>query len=119
LLDQFDTEYVRNPEPKGQLIGVLEEYPCDDVREAVEPFLTDVSEPVRFQAVTTVFAMNDERSVPSMVAAMEEEESLRIKNRIAAGIAERGWSIPESLRDTCKNALPDGYQLAGDKIAAR
>lgn len=116
ILDQFDTEYIRNPEPKGQLIGVLEDYPCDEVREAVEPFMTDVSEPVRFQAVTTVFAANDDRSVPSLVAALEEEESLRIRNRIAQGLVERGWSIPEELRATCDQALPDGFRLEGGLV---
>ena len=116
VLDQFDTEYIRDPEPKIQIISVLEEYPSDDVREAVEPFLTDVSEPVRFQSVTTVFAMNDERSVAALVAAMEEEESLRVKNRIAAGIIEKGWSVPAELRETCGTSLPDAFALDGDKL---
>jgi hypothetical protein len=31
LLDQFDTEYTRNVEPKVQLLRALEEYPSEDV----------------------------------------------------------------------------------------
>jgi HEAT repeat protein len=116
ILDQFDTEYMRNPEPKIQLLSVLEEYPTDDVREAVEPFLGDVSEPVRFAAVTTVFAVNDSRSARALVAALEEEESLRIKNRIAGGLAERGWEVPSDLRDLCSRVLPRGFRLDGDRI---
>jgi HEAT repeat protein len=119
VLDQFDTEYMRNPEPKIQIIGVLEEYPTDDVREAVEPFLGDVSEPVRFAAVTTTFAMNDARSAAALVAALEEEESLRVKNRIAAGMLERGWEVPENLRDVCSRHLPDGFRLEGASIVGR
>src|SRR5690242_9372930 len=67
LLDEFDVEYMRNPEPKIQLIKVLEEHPSEDVRIAVEPFLLDVNESVRFHAATTCFSMNDERSVPALV----------------------------------------------------
>lgn len=116
VLDEFDTEYTRNPEPKQQLIATLEEYPCEDVRVAVEPFLLDVSEPVRFRAATTTFAMNDEKSVPALIAALEEEESLRVRNRIAQGLAERSWKIPSELHDACREALPDDYKLDGGVV---
>jgi hypothetical protein len=116
LLDQFDTDYVRNPEPKVQLLATLDDYPSEDVRVAVEPFLADASEPVRFTAASTVFAMNDEQSVPALVAQLEEEESLRVKNRIAQGLSERGWSIPEELLQTCRTALPPDFGLSGDKV---
>src|SRR5688572_15727513 len=79
LLDQFDTEYVRNVEPKVQLLQALEGYPSEDVRVAVEPFLADAGETVRFTAVNTVFAVNDAASIPALVAALEAEESLRVK----------------------------------------
>jgi HEAT repeat protein len=118
LLDQFDTEYLRNPSPKVQLIETLEAYPGEDVRIAVEPFLGDTSEPVRFAAVTTLFAVNDSQSTPALVAALEEEESLRIKNRIAQGIAERSWEVPEELREACVGALPENYRMDGAKVAS-
>jgi HEAT repeat protein len=116
LLQQFDTEYMRNPEPKIQLISVLEEYPCEEVRVAVEPFLTDVNEPVRFNAVGTVFAVNDAKSTPALVAALAEEESLRIKNRIAGGLAERRWALGAELLDTVKRALPDDFSVDGERV---
>jgi HEAT repeat protein len=116
LLDQFDTEYMRNPEPKIQLISMLEEYPSEEVRVAVEPFLTDVNEPVRFCAVGTVFAVNDPQSAPALVAAMAQEESLRIKNRIAFGIAERQWTFAAELIDTLKSSLPDDFAVAGERV---
>jgi hypothetical protein len=118
LLEQFDTEYVRNPEPKTQLITALEEYPSEDVRLAVEPFLQDVNENVRFHAVGTVFAMKDEAACDALVAAMAVEESLRVRNLIARGIAERGWTVPEGLRDKCAEALPDGFKLQAGKVAS-
>ena len=96
MLDLFDTEYVRNAQPKVQLIAMLEEHPSEDVRVAVEPFLGDASEPVRFTAVATIFAMNDSTVVPSLVAALEQEESLRVKNRIARGSANAAGRCPKS-----------------------
>lgn len=119
VLDLFDTDYVRNAQPKVQLIAMLEEYPSEDVRVAVEPFLQDASEPVRFTAVATIFAMNDSAVVSSLVAALEQEESLRVKNRIAQGLDERGWSVPEELSDACKQALPEDFSLAGEKVRRR
>lgn len=118
LLDQFDTEYVRNVEPKVQLLQALEGYPSEDVRVAVEPFLGDAGETVRFTATNTVFAVNDAASLPALVAALDAEESLRIKNRIAQGLAERGWPLPADLGDIVKKALPPGYSVRGDRVVA-
>lgn len=114
ILDQFDTEYVRNPEPKIQLITFLESKKSDDVREAVEPFLEDVSEPVRFHAVNTVFAQANTASAGALVAALAEEESLRVKNRIAGGLAAAQWTIPANLRELCSQSLPESYRLQDD-----
>jgi hypothetical protein len=116
LLDQFDTEYVRNTEPKVQLLASLQGFPSEDVRLAVEPFLEDASEPVRFAAVATVLAMNAVESTASMVAAMDHEESLRVKNRIAQGLAERAWQVPPQLCEACERSLPPGYSLHGGVI---
>jgi HEAT repeat protein len=118
LLDQYDTEYVRNVEPKVQLITELAEHKTEDVRIALEPFLQDASEPVRFATVTSVFELGDSASVPSLVAALVAEESQRIKNRISQRLAELGWSIPEELREELRAALPSGYRLEADKVRA-
>lgn len=119
LLDQFDTEYIRNPEPKIQLITELSHHATEDVRVAVEPFLNDASEPVRFAAATTLFELNLAESTPSLIAALETEESLRIKNRVAQGLADRKWAVPEEQLATCKQALPPDYRLDGSLIVRR
>lgn len=111
LLDQYDTEYVRNHEPKVQLLGVLEGFPQQDVRIAVEQFIEDASEPVRFAAVGTLFAMGQSDAVVSLVPMLEREESLRIKNRIAQGLCDRGWTVPTELCSACRKVLPAGYWL--------
>lgn len=119
LLDQFDTEYIRNPEPKIQLITELSAHHTEDVRVAVEPFLNDASEPVRFAAATALFELDLDNSVSSLVAALETEESLRIKNRIAQGLLDRKWPVPEDQLATCKQALPGDYRLEGTAIVRR
>ncbi len=111
LLDQFDTEYVRNTEPKVQLITELAEHKSEDVRIALEPFLQDASEPVRFATVTSVFAIANPASVPALAATLAAEESLRIKNRIAQRLAELGWRIGPELADMVRSALPPEYRL--------
>lgn len=115
LLGRFDTEYARNVEPKIQLIAALEEIVSDEVRETVEPFLDDVNETVRFHAVQTLFAQNNAEIVPALVKLLENEESVRIKNKVAEGLLFRGWTIPEELRDLASEALREAaYTLGPD-----
>lgn len=111
LLDQYDTEYVRNPEPKVQVLSALEAFPRQDVRLAVEQFLEDASEPVRFAAVGTLFAVGDQDAALALATTLEREESLRIKNRIAQGLADRGWLVPEDICSGVRKSLPPGYWL--------
>jgi hypothetical protein len=119
LLDQYDTEYTRNVEPKVQLITELGEHKTDDVRTALEPFLEDASEPVRFAAVTSVFVIGNPASLPALVAALDHEESRRVKVRIAQGLATQNWEIPEALRPLCGKALPDGFRLEDAHVKSR
>lgn len=112
LLDEFDTEYVRNAEPKVQLLQALEEFQGEETRVAVEPFLGDMSEAVRFAAVTAVFAVAGPEAVPSLVAALADDESLRVKNRIGAGLVERAWPLSEELQELARGKLPPGFRLA-------
>jgi HEAT repeat protein len=116
LLDQFDTEYVRNPEPKVQLISMLGEYKTNEVREAVEPFLGDVNEGVRFAASGTIFAMGDAQSAEPLIDALAEEESLRVKNRIARGLEQVAWALSPDLVEKAKSALPPGYEVRDQRV---
>jgi HEAT repeat protein len=107
LLERFDTEYARNVEPKIQLIVALEDTVSDDVRVAVERFLDDVNETVRFHAVKTVFAQHSQESVGPLVKMLEAEESVRIKNKVAEGMMQYGFTIPPELREKTAAALRD------------
>ncbi|WP_437639795.1 HEAT repeat domain-containing protein [Sorangium sp. So ce854] len=116
LLDRFDTEYARNVEPKQQLIVALCDIKGDDVRVAVERFLDDVNETVRFHAVQTTFSQDSEASVPALVKMLPGEESVRVKNKVAEGLLARGWTVPAELRSSTNEALQDsnGFSVGAD-----
>ena len=111
LLDRFDTEYRRNVDPKQQLIAELEHYSQPAIRPAVERFVDDASEGIRFVAVATVFAQEDDASLPALLKALVAEESLRVKMRLAEGLAARAWIVPADLRDQVRPTLPPQFGL--------
>ncbi len=120
LLEGFDTEYARNTEPKQQVILAISDIRNEDARLAVERFLDDVNETVRFHAVQTTFAQGSPESVPALVKMLAAEESVRIKNKVAENLMARGWEIPADLRPTAQEALRDsgGFTVGTDgKIA--
>lgn len=114
LLERFDTEYTRNIDPKSQLIAELEHYSQPAIRPAVERFLDDASEGIRFVAVATVFAQEDAASLGPLAKALVAEESLRVKMRIAEGLAARAWQVPEGQRDEVRAALPPQFTVDPD-----
>jgi HEAT repeat protein len=121
LLGRFDTEYARNVEPKIHVIIALEEVVSDAVADAVEPFLEDVNETVRFHAVQTTFAHNDPESLPALIKLLSAEESVRVKNKVAEALVTRGWLIPSEERETVRRALSDaeGYSVDGQGKVTR
>jgi hypothetical protein len=110
-LSKWDTEYSKFVDPKIQLLVALEDHKHPSIREAVEPFLEDVNEPARFHAMVTTLAQDDDAAVPAIVQALAAEESFRVKNKTAEGLAARGWIIPEDQRATAKQALPPGFSI--------
>lgn len=116
LLEKHDVEYAKNVDPKVQIVVAMEDVVSEDVREAVERFLDDVNETVRFHAVQTTFAQGSDESVPALAKCLVAEESVRIKNKIAEGLLVRGFTIPEELRQDVASHLrdTDGYALGKD-----
>ena len=117
LLARFDIDYTRNVDPKQQIIAELEHFQALAILPAVQRFLEDASDDVRFVAVATVFAQKDAASAEPLARALAVEESMRVKNRMVEGLAAQGWAIPEPLRQGAKAALPPQFLLdAGGKI---
>jgi hypothetical protein len=119
-LDRWDTEYAKFVDPKIQLLVALEDHRSPKIREAVEPFLTDVNETARFHAVATVLAQSDESSLEALLDTLAEEESFRVKNKICDGVTLRGWIVPDMRRDAVRKTLPPGYTIdGGGKMTSR
>ena len=110
LLAARDTEYTRNVEPKINILAAMEGIRSDAIRKVVEEYLDDVNETVRFHAVQTTFEQGDPASLAALVAMLASEESVRVKNKVADGILDKGWLIPEELRDAYREATTDVYE---------
>jgi HEAT repeat protein len=113
-LAKWDTDYSKFVDPKVQLLVALEDYKSPGIREAVEPFLLDFHEPARFHAVVTTFAQNDPAAVPALLSTLVDEESLRVRTKIADGLAATGWEVPEKEREPVRKSLPSGYTIDGE-----
>jgi hypothetical protein len=112
-LTRWDTEYSKFIDPKIQLLVELEEHRHEKIKDAVAPFLEDVNETARFHAVASTIAQDDVTSLPSLLKVMADEESVRVKNKIADGVVLRGWAIPEDERDAVRKTLPSGFSIDG------
>ena len=112
-LSRWDTEYSKFIDPKVQLLTALEDHKHPRIRAGVERFLEDVNEPARFHAATTLLAQDDEGGAPGLAHLLGDEESVRVRTRIAEGLAGRGWVVPEDERDAVRKSLPTPFSLEG------
>lgn len=113
-LSKWDTEYAKFVDPKLQILQALEDYESPKVREAVEPFLQDANETARLHAVSATLTQKDDASIAPLVATYLEEESVRVKTKIADGFISRSWEVPEEHRDALRKALPYQYAIDGE-----
>ncbi len=110
-LSAWDTEYAKFVEPKLQILAELEERRNPRIVAEVERFLEDVNEPARFHAAATMLAQADAVVVPALVNLLLTEESVRVRSRIAEGLAAQGWAIDGAERDAARKALPGSFTL--------
>jgi len=113
-LSRWDTEYAKFIDAKLQMLSALSECKHDKIAAAVTRFLEDVNGEARFHAVNAVLAQEDETALGPLLVALENEESFRVKNKIADGILARGWSLPEDRRDGVRKVLPPGFTIDGE-----
>ncbi len=119
-LSRWDTEYAKFIDPKVQLLTALEDHRHPRIREEAERFLEDVNEPARFHAVSALLAQDDAASLTALLTLLTSEESVRVRNRIAEGLASRGWSVPADDRDAVRKALPAVFSVdANGRVVKR
>ena len=112
-LERWDTDYAKFIDPKLQLLKALEDYQHEDIREAVEPFLEDSNEEARFNAAATTLAQKDKAAIPALIKMLREEESVRVKSKVADGFVALGWEVPDDQRDAVRKVLPYQYTVDG------
>ena len=112
-LSRWDTEYAKFIDPKLQILAALEDYRSPKIREAVTPFLEDVNEPARFHAVAALLAQREPEALDALLTLLLDEESVRIRTKIADGLAQLGWEIPDEKRDAVRKVLPYEFGVDG------
>jgi HEAT repeat protein len=119
-LARWDTEYSKFVDPKVQLLAALEEHKDPAIRAAVEPFLEDVNEPARFHAAGALLAQEDDGAIGPLAHILGDEESVRVRNRVAEGLAARGWAVPVDEREAVSKGLPPAFAMdANGRITKR
>ena len=113
-LGRFDTEYAKFVDPKIQVLKALEEHKNTKIRPAVERFLLDVNEPARFHAVAVTLAQGEPEGAGPLSNVLEEEESFRVRNKIAEGLALHGWRVPEDKRDPVRRVIAPAFTVDAD-----
>ncbi|MDP6933911.1 MAG: HEAT repeat domain-containing protein [Myxococcota bacterium] len=105
------------PEKKRQLLIKLAEYKDDRIQDTIESILEDFDEGVRYAAAEALLAQDDEtvRLPLAAVLGNPEEESNRIKVRLASAFHQRGWSIGEHA-DSVAKYPPVGWIVEADRL---
>jgi hypothetical protein len=110
-LSRWDTDYSKFIDPKVQLLIALEEHRHPRIREEVERFLEDVNEPARFHASCTLLAQDDPAAAGPLAKVLLEDESVRVRTKVAEGLAARAWPLPADQRPAVQKVLPSGFTL--------
>jgi HEAT repeat protein len=116
LCQQNDNTYTRDPSKKIQLLHFLGEHKDGRVSPSLVPYLEDMDEGVRFTTVEGLLHQkNPEVAREPLVKLLvnAQEESRRIKVRIAEGISDLGWDV-KGFSGTVEKMLPD--LLPGAKL---
>ncbi len=118
-LSKWDTEYAKFIDPKLQLLEELGDHKNPKIRPAVEPFLEDVNEPARFNAATAILTQQEPESLPALIKMMLDEESVRVRTKVAEGLVNLGWEIPEEQREAFRKILPPQFSVNGSGLVTK
>jgi HEAT repeat protein len=113
VLARHEPGYERDPTKKIQLLGYLGSFKHEKAAPLVVPYLKDMDEGVRFAAVEALLRQKREDIAREPLLELfvnEEEESLRIRIRIAEGFADLGWLV-HGHRGGVEKKLPDAFVI--------
>jgi hypothetical protein len=115
VMADHEPGYERDPSRKQQLLSFIGDVDDARVSALVVPFLEDHDETVRFLTVEALFKRGDEDVAREPLLERlidDEEDSLRLKNRIAEGFVERSWVV-KGYRGSVEKALSSDFVVDG------
>jgi hypothetical protein len=120
-LERHEPGYERDPTKKIQLLSHIGGFKNPRVTTLAAPYLADMDEGVRYAAVEALLRQGDEAACRGPLLdqfTSPTEESLRLRIRIADGLAELGWPVGDR-RAEVEAKLPDAFQIEGRAADAR
>jgi len=98
------------PEKKHGLLVWLVEHKHPQAGANVAPFLKDFDENVRCSAAEVILGQPNTDQVPALLAALAnpDEDSNRLRHRLATAFAQRRWSVGDTDLTT---VLPEGFKV--------
>ena len=113
VMTRHEPGYERDPTKKIQLLTHLAGIKSPRVPALVAPYLADMDTGVRYAAAEALLAQGDEAAASEPLLNLfvsDQEESLRLRIRIADGFAELGWALGDKRAEVEKR-LPDAYTI--------
>jgi hypothetical protein len=113
VMQRHEPGYERDPTKKMQLLTHLGGIKNPRVPALVVPYLADMDAGVRYTAAETLLKQGDEETARDPLLALfvsAEEESLRLRIRIADGFAELGWPLGDKRAEVEKR-LPEAFTI--------
>lgn len=114
VLARHEPGYERDPTKKIQLLAHLGSLKDERAPGLVVGYLKDMDEGVRFTAAEALLRLGNQAVAARPLLdlfASPEEESLRLRLKIAEGFSEAGWSVDPDIADAVSKRLPDAYTL--------
>ncbi len=126
ILAREEPGYTRDPQRKIQILTFLSEWTAGgaaDVSKRVAPYLADFDENVKFTAIETIAHQPDPSARVALLEALvrPEEESRRIKMRIADVLAQVEWQVTERKEQVSKLLATDlnEFGMHHDKLVRK
>jgi HEAT repeats len=113
VMQRHEPGYERDPTKKMQLLTHLAGIKNPRVPALVVPYLADMDAGVRYTAAEALLKQDDEAAACEPLLAIfvsDQEESLRLRIRIADGFAELGWPLGDKRAEVEKR-LPDAFTI--------
>jgi hypothetical protein len=115
--------YTRDPERRTDVLSWLGEWEGgsnEEVTRRIIPYLADFDENVRYKAVDAIGLKPSAEAAGPLVAALvrEEEESRRLRQRIAEVLADNQWDLGERKAEvaTLLETQLGGYKMHRDRL---